>query len=224
VKFSLAPVSELDAARERTIARYRACKIVDRHYVEGKLRYDPVLPCIAEQGFELGRVLDAGAGRGQLGLCLLELGQARALRGFDLDARKIEVARRAARDSASFEVADLASAELSAFDTLLLVDVLHYLRAEAQDALLERAARAVGAGGRILIRETDGARRRSGLVTRLAERLARVTGWHRGNQELCFRPLAEIVARMEALGLGCRTVDASQGTPFSNELIVAERR
>jgi uncharacterized protein (DUF2062 family) len=174
-RWPAAPASELEAARERTLARYRECKVFDRKYVEGKLRYDPVLPRIAELDFELGRVLDAGAGRGQLGLCLLELGKAQTLRGFDLDARKIDVARRAGGDSASFEVADLASATLSGFDTLLLVDVLHYLRADAQDALLERAARALAKGGRILVRDTDGARRRSGLFTRLAERAARVT-------------------------------------------------
>jgi uncharacterized protein (DUF2062 family) len=217
------PASELDAARERTITRYRTSGVGDRKYVEAKLRYDPVLGCIAELGLDLGNVLDAGAGRGQLGLCLLELGQARTLSGFDLDARKIDVARRAAGDSARFEVGDLKNAEFSNFDTLLLVDVLHYLGAETQDALLERAARALAPGGRILIRETDGARRRSGYFTRLAERAARLTGWHRGNQTLCFRPLAELVARLEALGLRCRALDASRGTPFSNELLVAVR-
>jgi 2-polyprenyl-3-methyl-5-hydroxy-6-metoxy-1,4-benzoquinol methylase len=215
--------SPLEAARERTALRYRDAKIFDRKYVEGKLWLDPVLPLVAELGLELGRVLDAGAGRGQLGLCLLELGQVRTLRGFDLDARKIEVARQAAAGAASFDVAHLASAELSGFDTLLLVDVLHYLRSEHQDALLERASQALEPGGRILIRDTDAAQRRSGFVTRAAERLAKVTGWHRGDQALCFRPLAELVARLEALGLRCRVTDASRGTPFSNALIVAER-
>jgi len=215
--------SPLDAARERTALRYRDAKIFDRKYVEGKLWFDPVLPLVAELGLALGRVLDAGAGRGQLGLCLLELGQARTLSGFDLDAHKIEVARRAAAGAASFEVAHLASAELRDFDTLLLVDVLHYLSREDQDALLGRAAQALEPGGRLLIRDTDAAQRRSGLLTRGAERLAKLTGWHRGNQELCFRPLAEIVARLEGLGLRCRVTDASRGTPFSNALIVAER-
>jgi 2-polyprenyl-3-methyl-5-hydroxy-6-metoxy-1,4-benzoquinol methylase len=213
--------SALDAARKRTVLRYRACRITDRKYVEGKLKYDPVLPCIVELGIELGRVLDAGAGRGQLGLCLLELGQARALSGFDHDARKIEVAQRAAGDAASFEVADLTSAELTAFDTLLLVDVLHYLPLEQQDALLERAVGKLERGGTILIRDTDRSRARSGLFTRQAERLARIVGWHRGEHALCFRPMRELVARLEAWGLECRVIDASRGTPFSNELVVA---
>jgi uncharacterized protein (DUF2062 family) len=215
--------SPLDAARERTALRYRGAKIFDRKYVEGKLWFDPVLPLLAELGLELGRVLDAGAGRGQLGLCLLELGQARTLSGFDLDARKLAVARQAAAGAATFEAAHLTSAELGGFDTLLLVDVLHYLRSDDQDALLERAARALEPGGRLLIRDTDAARRRSGLFTRLAERLAKLTGWHRGDQQLCFRPLSEIVARLEASGLRCQVLDASRGTPFSNALIVAER-
>lgn len=211
----------LVAARERTVHRYRTCRLVDRHYVAGKLRYDPVLACVVELGLDLGRVLDAGAGRGQLGLCLLELGSARTLRGFDHDARRIEVARQAARDIATFEVANLTTAELRDFDTLLLVDVLHYLRLDEQDALLARAVQALAPGGTILIRDTDPARRRSGLFTRQAERLARVLSWHQSAQPLCFRPLTEIVARLEALGLACRVVDASRGTPFSNALVVA---
>src|SRR5262245_4130116 len=63
--------SPLDAARERTALRYRDAKIFDRKYVEGKLWYDPVLPLLAELDIDFGRVLDAGAGRGQFGLCLL---------------------------------------------------------------------------------------------------------------------------------------------------------
>jgi len=216
--------SALDAARQRTVLRYRTCRITDRKYVEGKLKYDPVLPCIVELGIELGRVLDAGAGRGQLGLCLLELGRARSLSGFDHDPRKVEVAKRAAGDAASFQVADLTSAELTAFDTLLLVDVLHYLPLEQQDALLERAARNLEPGGTILIRDTDRSRSRSGLFTRQAERLARLVGWHRGTHALCFRPLGELVARLEASGLECRVLDASRGTPFSNQLVVARLR
>lgn len=215
--------SPLDVARERTARRYRNAKLFDRKYVEGKLWFDPVLPLLAELGLELGRVLDAGAGRGQLGLCLLELGQARTLTGFDLDARKIDVARRAAAGAATFDIAHLTDAELTGFDTLLLVDVLHYLGSDDQDALLERAAGALEPGGRLLVRDTDAARRRSGLFTRLSERLAMVTGWHRGDRQLCFRPLAALVARLEASGLRCQVLDASRGTPFSNALIVAER-
>lgn len=218
-----APASPLDLARERTAARYRDAPIFDRKYVEGKLWYDPALPLLSQLGLDFGRVLDAGAGRGQLGLCLLELGHARTLAGFDLDTRKIAVARRAAGSAATFDAANLTSAELAGFDTLLLIDVLHYLSSADQDALLARAAGALEPGGRLLIRETDAARRRSGFFTRLAERLAKLTGWHRGDQQLCFRPLAELVSRLEALGLCCRVLDASQGTPFSNGLIVAER-
>jgi 2-polyprenyl-3-methyl-5-hydroxy-6-metoxy-1,4-benzoquinol methylase len=218
-----AGASALEDARRRTAIRYRGCKLFDRKYVEGKLRYDPVLACVVELGGHLGRVLDAGAGRGQLALCLLELGLAQSVRGFDLDAKKIAVAQRAAGDSATFTVENLTHAELTAFDTLLLVDVLHYLRPDDQDALLERAARALEPGGTILLRDTDQARRRSGFFTRLAERVARLIGWHRSEQELHFRPLADVVARLTALGLSCRVVDASRGTPFSNQLVVARR-
>lgn len=212
----------VERAIERTLARYKSAPRGDRYYVAGKLRHDPVLRLITELELSLGRTLDAGAGRGQLGLCLLELGLISSLSGFDADARKIEVARRAAGDSAFFEVADLGRAELPPCDTVLLVDVLHYLPAAEQDALLARAARALEPGGRLIVRDVDGSGPRSAL-TRFFERLATATGWHLTKSKLCFRPAAKWCAVLEREGLVCRVQGASQGTPFSNVLVVAER-
>jgi trans-aconitate methyltransferase len=57
---------------------------------------------------------------------LLELGRVSELRGVDSDARKIEAARTAAPE-ARFSVGDVARLALARHDTILLIDVLHYL-------------------------------------------------------------------------------------------------
>ncbi len=212
----------VDRAIARTVERYRGARAGDRYYVAGKLRHDPVLRLIVELGAPLGRTLDAGAGRGQLGLCLAELGLVDTLCGFDADARKIEVARAAAGSRARFELGDLASFEIPPSDTILLIDVLHYLPAAAQDELLARASRALEPGGRLLLRDVDGAGPKSQL-TRLLERLATLSGWHLTKSDLCFRPAADWLAVLEREGLTFSVRGASRGTPFSNVLVVAER-
>jgi uncharacterized protein (DUF2062 family)/SAM-dependent methyltransferase len=207
----------LDTAIRRTVKRYGETRLGDRFYVGPKLRSDPVTRQVAQLG-PLGDVVDAGAGRGQLGLFLLELGHVASLTGFDLDPRKVDSARRAAGEQASFAVADLCDFVPSPADTVLLIDVLHYLELPSQDQLLERAARAVRAGGRLLVRENDLAARRS-LVTHLSEWVATSTGYNRAENQLGFRNLSEIVAILEREGLRCEMHDSG----LANRLVIASR-
>jgi uncharacterized protein (DUF2062 family)/2-polyprenyl-3-methyl-5-hydroxy-6-metoxy-1,4-benzoquinol methylase len=214
------PASELERAIERTVARYRTAPRGDRYYVRFKLRLDPVLRELAELG-PFGDVIDAGAGRGQLGICLFELGLVRTLTGFDYDSRKVALASAALPD-ARFVSASAESYDFGSADTLLLVDVLHYLEPAEQDRVLARAKAALRDGGRLFLREVEGARGSSGL-TRLLERIGARLGINRA-RTLAFRPLSELIQTLEQLGLECSTRDASRGTPLSNALVIATFR
>jgi SAM-dependent methyltransferase len=209
------------AAIARTVRRYAGAPRGDRFYVSFKLRLDPVLRELVRLG-PFGRVLDAGCGRGQLGLCLIETGLVTNLVGFDYDARKVALASAAAPE-AEFVTADAESFVFPRVDTVLLIDVLHYLEPETQDALLERAASAMQNGGRMLVREVGGKQPGGSWFTRSLEHLGAKLGINRA-RTLSFRPLHELVQVLERLGLECQTADASQGTPLSNSLIVATRR
>jgi uncharacterized protein (DUF2062 family)/2-polyprenyl-3-methyl-5-hydroxy-6-metoxy-1,4-benzoquinol methylase len=210
---------DFEAAAERTRARYAAAPVGDRYYVAGKLAFDPVFRLVLSLEGDFGKVLDLGCGRGQLGLLLLELGRATSLSGVDADARKIDVARRAGPE-ATFRVGDLARLELDPADTVLLVDVLHYLPQNEQDDLLRAAANAVGARGRLLVRELDAEPSARSSVTRLFEWLARKTGLNRG-RATHYRSAFELTRVLEGAGLRCRVQGASERTPFANVLIVA---
>jgi SAM-dependent methyltransferase/uncharacterized protein (DUF2062 family) len=200
------------------------------HYVRLKLLGDPVMRMISEleggRANALGDVLDLGTGRGQLGLVLLELGVARSVNGCDWDGAKIAAARLAAAEppalAARFDVADLRVAELAPADTVLLVDVLHYFSDDEQDALLERAARAVRPGGRLVVREAEPARGWRSWVTLAEERFFTAVRFNRGAR-VRLRPVQELRERLEAAGFLCRVAPAHRGTPFSNVLLVAER-
>jgi len=210
----------LDAAVRRTAARYAGARLGDRIYVQLKLRMDPSLREIAALG-PLGVVVDAGCGRGQLGLALRELGLVTTLRGFDFDARKVAVAAAAAREDGRFEPADLTNADFGQADTILLVDVLHYLPVEEQDRLLARASERLRAPGRLIVREIERRASPSSWFARGLEAILTRTGYNRTASALAFRSAQSIAERLAALGLECRVRDGGAGTPFDNHLIVA---
>lgn len=210
-------------AIRRTIDRYRGAPLADRMYVAGKLQRDPVLGEISALDGDFGRVLDAGAGRGQLGLCLLELGRLTALVGFDSDPRKVALAQAAGEGRAGFQSGDLVGSEWPASDTVLLIDVLHYLPIAEQDAVLERAVASVPIGGRVLVRDVDATPGMRSWLTRASEWLTTTIRLNRGRSRLEYRSAREVVDRLRALGCSCETRSASHGTPFANVLIVATR-
>jgi 2-polyprenyl-3-methyl-5-hydroxy-6-metoxy-1,4-benzoquinol methylase/uncharacterized protein (DUF2062 family) len=217
-----APLATLSTTAERT--RF--------HYVRVKLITDPITKMIADAFGEaegvLGEVLDIGCGRGQMPVVLLELGRATRARGIDWDAVKIDVARAAAKTPpplpAEFDVGDVGDAgvALTPADTVMLIDVIHYLTIDEQDQLLDRAARAVRPGGRLLVREADTERGLRSWITLAEEKLFTLLRFNRGAR-VSFRPAREIVARLEAAGLRCEVRPAWGGTPFSNVLILATR-
>ncbi|HYQ42117.1 MAG TPA: DUF2062 domain-containing protein [Polyangiaceae bacterium] len=214
--------SERDAAMQRTIDRYRSAPIGDRIYVAMKLNTDPITRLLAELSGDWGQVMDAAAGRGQFGLFLWELGRCSKLMGFDSDARKVDVARRAAARHAEFETLDLLALPERPLDTLLLIDVLHYLPLPEQDELLRRAARCV-TSGRIVIRELDAGNAARSAITRAFEWIAKITGYNRGRAGRHYRPARELVDQLTGSGFSCEVLGASDGTPFANVLIVAAR-
>lgn len=193
------------------------------HYVVSKLRRDPFVRAISGLG-PLGDVLDIGCGRGQLDVFLLESGAARSIRGFDWDAEKVTLAQRAANGlEASFDVADAGTAKLEPADTVLLVDVLHYLDLKAQDDLLRAAAEMVRPGGRLIVREATTNEGWRSFVTALVERISRLVRFNLGARIAMRDVRRDIVAMLEDKSMTCTVEPCWAGTPFSNVLLVASR-
>ena len=107
-------------------------------------------------------------------------------------------------------------------DTVLLIDVLHYLTIAEQDAMLDRAAAAVRPGGRLLVREAEPRLGWRSWMTLAEERIFTSVGVNRG-ERVRFRSASEIASRMEAAGLRCAVQPAWGKTPFSNVLVIGCR-
>jgi SAM-dependent methyltransferase len=188
--------------------------------VRGKLASDPVTAAIATLG-PLGEVVDVGCGRGQLAVLLAEAGLATRVRGLDWDAAKVADGRKAATGLAvELEVAGATDAPIPPCDTVLLVDVLHYLTDAEQDAVLERVAAAARA--RVVVRELDPDRGWRSAVTRLQERVTTGLGYNRGAR-VNARHIEAIAGPLRKAGFTVTVEPCWGGTPFSNVLVVGTR-
>lgn len=213
----------LQRAIRATALRYRGAAIADRMYVAIKLRTDPLTSQLAHLSLPWRRVLDVGCGRGQFGIFLLEHGRAQSVAGFDWDERKIATARATQHGSAVFSVGDARSSELPPADTILVVDVLHYLPIREQSELLARLASRIAPGGHLLIRDVDERGTARSRLTRWFERVATRIGYNRAASSLHFRSTDELVTELSALGLTCSVERDQAAGPLSNVLIVAGR-
>ncbi|MGH8054560.1 MAG: methyltransferase domain-containing protein [Stenotrophomonas sp.] len=199
----------------------------DYCYALLKLRSDPLYPgVLAALRGSTSPVLDLGCGLGLLAHALRQDGQAMAYYGVDNDAAKIRSGRHAAGRAGladmCFEQVDLATTLPRHQGSVAILDVLQYLQAEAQLALLQNTAAMLGDGDRLVIRMTvaDGSRR--SVVSRIGDRAANVVGWMR------FRPrhylgLDAISPHLQQCGLTVTATPLYGNTPFNNWLLVAQR-
>jgi 2-polyprenyl-3-methyl-5-hydroxy-6-metoxy-1,4-benzoquinol methylase len=214
-----------DDAIERTALRFaRAAQGQSHfHYVAIKLARDPSTRAIAELA-PLGEVFDLGCGRGHLALFLLESGKAKRVRAVDWDEEKIAIAKRAAVGlEVTFDATDVRKVAGETADTVLLVDVLHYLDAEQQDTLLEQAAEMVRPGGRLVVREATTSGGWRSWFTIFVEWISKLVSFNLGERVRVRDVAREYVPKLKAKGLRCTVEPCCKGTPFANVLLVATR-
>ena len=129
-------------------------------------------------------------------------GWARGCTASTLGERDIQRARAAlgASGAASFACADMRDAPFPPSDVVVLLDVLHYVTHEAQQAVLRRACEALSPRGRLLLRVADAGARGSFLLTQWVDRaVARLRG-HAGAAARAGR-WHDWMAQLRALGM-----------------------
>ncbi len=223
------------ASRDQLVAQvseaYRACHPRHKYYVRAKLKTDPLSAELYDwlvHAGPLGRVLDAGCGRGQFALLAALAGDGSSLHGFDLDEDKVAAASRAAATlsetaglaATEFQAGDLRSFEFPEVDTAFAFDVLHYLSGEDQKRLVEKLASCLAPGGRLLIRETN---QEGGFGASLAASFERVGKWLGINRgvTLEFREPGALEQELRACGL--EVEKRSPKGALQNVLLIATR-
>lgn len=219
-------------------APYRRAGHFARHFAKGKLGGDPAFFGLLEHGLipDSQRLIDLGCGQGLLASWLLS---ARALHesgnwpagwpaapkvediwGLELMPSDVGRARNALGERAQFSVGDIRHCEFGKADTVVILDVLHYLDYPDQESVLHRVRAALPVGGVFITRIGDAS---GGLPFRISNWVDRAVFYARGHRlpRLYCRTLAEWMAAVEQHGFSVHTFPMSVGTPFANIMLVA---
>lgn len=151
---------------------FAQCARTPRGFVWWKLRLDRIFELLAAENLGSGTVVDLGCGYGMT-LCFAAFDDnGRRLIGCDLDAHRIAVARQALGTlNADLAVADIRHFELPPASLILILDVLQYLPAAEQPALLKRCCEALAPDGVLVFRVHDRERGIRSAITLAFDRL-----------------------------------------------------
>ncbi len=229
------------ALARRAARRYPAADRWARAFCYFKLTGDPVFRHLLESGAipRGARLLDLGAGQGMLEVLIAAASESHAkgdwparwppapaparIRAIDLVACDVERGKAACAPNTEFVCGDIREASFGEADTVVILDVLHYLDYASQDGVLERVRATLRPGGLLLLRVADAS---PGLRFRITEWIDRASIVIRGRRPGRYhcRPLAAWQRRLADLGFDVRARPMSAGTPFANVLLVATAR
>lgn len=230
------PADMLDAAS----APYRNGGLFTYHFARGKLSRDPVFAFLLQQGLigENADVVDIGCGQGLLASLLTAAAKAtlwpkewpiaNSLKGyFGVDLMQADITRATEAlghlsPRLRFVQGDMCECAFPACDVVVILDVLHYVPIDAQNAVIDRVIAALRANGRLLLRIGD---ERGGFgfaVSQWVDRVATRVRGHRVTPTYC-RPLADWVQLLQGKGLKVQAIPMHKGTPFANILLRADK-
>ncbi|SAL12882.1 tRNA (cmo5U34)-methyltransferase [Caballeronia peredens] len=223
---------------------YRAAGRFAWHFAQGKFRHDPFFAHLLANGLipDGARILDLGSGQGLLAAWLIgahawHRGNAattwparwpappalHSIHGIEMTARDVERARIALKAHAaqvSFVCDDIRVAPFPQADVVVACDVLHYIDAAAQEAVLRRVRACLAPGGVLLLRVSDAAAGWRAGLDRAVDFGMQVARSGRTNALTC-RSEAQWRALLDALRFHATLVPMGHGAHDANRLLIA---
>lgn len=207
------------------------------YFARGKLSGDPVFAGLLEMGAITNgaRLLDLGCGQGLLASWLraarqlFEEGQWQtrwpepprlsAYRGIELMVSDVQRASAAGTENVEFVQGDIRTTDFGKADTVVILDVLHYIEPEEQEQVLKRVREALLPSGKLVLRigDADG-----GLPFLYSNLVDRVVFFLRGHRvaKLHTRSLREWRDLLSGLGFNVESLPMNKGTPFASTLLL----
>ncbi len=201
---------------------FAQCARADRGFVRWKLRLDRIFELLAAENLGSGTVVDLGCGYG-MALGFAAFGDnSQRLVGCDLDAHRIAVAREALGTlNAELSVADIRHFELPPAGLILILDVLQYLLANEQLALLKRCCSALAPGGTLIFRVHDCERGLWSTITMAFDRLIFACG--RAGVWPLMLSAAEYRSALENAGMEVEERRFRNRLPLAHILFIAKK-
>jgi 2-polyprenyl-3-methyl-5-hydroxy-6-metoxy-1,4-benzoquinol methylase len=176
---------------------------------------------------EEGRIVDLGCGYGYFSNVLAVTSIRREVLGVDLDANRVEKARRSIgkRSGINFLQQEISGWSIPACEGIAMVDLLHYFPRPVQDELLDRCYYSLAPGGKLLLREVDVRPRVKFWFNYLHEwLLTRINFTQSTTRGLFFRSSEEISGVLRYLGFTIALVKEEKITPYSDYVIVGTKQ
>ena len=201
---------------------FARCARADHGFVRWKLRLDRIFGLLAAENLGSGTVVDLGCGYG-MALGFAAFGDSsRRLVGCDLDAHRIAVARQALGAlNADLSVADVRRLDLPPAGLILILDVLQYLPADDQQALLQRCCSALAPQGMLIFRVHDCERGLWSTITMAFDRLIFACG--RAGVRPLMLSAAEYHRVLENAGMQVEQRRFRNRLPLAHILFIAKK-
>ena len=201
---------------------FAGCGWADRGFVRWKLRLDKIFGLLAAEDLGSGTVVDLGCGYG-MALSFAAFGDSsRSLVGCDLDEHRVAVARQALSSlHADLSVADVRALDLPPAGLILILDVLQYLGADEQLALLNRCCSALAPLGILIFRVHDHERGPWSTITMAFDRLIFACG--RAGVRPLTLPAAQYHSVLENAGMQVEERRFRNRLPLAHILFIAKK-
>jgi 2-polyprenyl-3-methyl-5-hydroxy-6-metoxy-1,4-benzoquinol methylase len=229
---------------DKATAPYKQAGKFAWHFARGKLSGDPVFQEILQRGLIApnSHVIDIGCGQGLLSAWLHAAETLAAMgswpvdwkaapngvtvKGIELMPSDVARARKALeteQDRFTFETGDMCTTAFEKAQTIVILDVLHYVPFAAQEDVLQRVKEALSPNGLLILRIGDAD---AGLGFKISNWVDNIVFFCRGHKlsRLYCRSLEDWLVLLGNTGFKVDAKPMSEGTPFSNVLLLATIR
>jgi 1-acyl-sn-glycerol-3-phosphate acyltransferase len=156
--------------KEQLISNYLFKGPVLQWYLKVKLKIERDYEVFHEVIPMKNKILDIGCGYGFLSYMLSFTSRDRTITGIDYDENKISIAKHGflKNPQLHFVCSDALKYEYEDYDTIILSDILHYLKPDEQELLLVNCSKHLLPNGQIIIRDGDISREKRHKTTNLS--------------------------------------------------------